>query len=75
MKRGGGHECRLPPTRCFFISASTLVDVDVDLALVDSDENEYVSSGAGGVGADGSTVDDGGLDEGGLATSGSQSLC
>ena len=37
----------------------------MDLALVDSgvdvDENKYVPSCAGGVGADGSTVDDGGL--------------
>jgi hypothetical protein len=55
---------------CFFIRASTLVDVDLDLALsgVDCqslgggvDESEYVSSYSGDVGAGGSTADDRGL--------------
>ena len=55
---------------CFFIRASTLVDVDLELALsgVDCqslgggvDENEYLSSYSGDVGAGGSTADDSGL--------------
>ena len=68
----GGGECRdVPPGgKCFVISATTLVDVDVELILGDVDVNEYVLSSAGeGVmvddaaivadNADGGSVDDG----------------